>query len=67
MAARRGRGGKRPGAGRPLSKPEERQRNRVTMNLTDAEYQALLDAADGEIPGTFAREVLARFLARRRK
>lgn len=67
MGARKGRGGKRTGAGRKLSKPEERQRNRVTMNLTDAEYGTLIEAADGKIPGTFARDVLVRILARRRK
>lgn len=68
MRARRtGRGGPRAGAGRPPAPVEERQRNRVTVNLTDAEHAALLEVAGEQLPAAFAREVLVRFLRRRRR
>ena len=67
MSAKRGRGGVRPGSGRKPLPPEEKQRNRIMLSLTDAEYHALLDAAEDEPPSAFARRVLARYLARRRK
>ena len=62
-----GRGGPRAGAGRKPIPPGERQRNRVTVNLTDHEYDELRQAAKDEAPGAFARRVLVRYLARRRK
>jgi hypothetical protein len=39
----------------------------VTATLTDAEYAGLVRAAKGQPLGAVAREVLLRFLARRRK
>jgi hypothetical protein len=38
---RKGRGGRRPGAGRPPAAPEERRGNRVTVWLTNADKGAL--------------------------
>ena len=69
MAAKRknGRGGARPGSG-PKPKPTaERRRNRVVVNLTDEEYDALAKAAGSEQLSTFIRRALARFITRRRK
>ena len=67
MARRQGRGGVRPGSGRKPLPPEEKQRNRIMLNLTDAEYAQLLEAAGEEPASSFARRVLLRYLARRRK
>ena len=60
MASRRV-GGVRPGAGRKPLPPDEKQRNRIMVSLTDAEYQALLEATGDEPVGAFARKVLLRF------
>jgi len=57
----------RPGAGRKPKPPSEKQRNRVVVMLTDAELRALEDAAEDGALGTYARRVLIRHLARRRK
>ena len=65
MAVKGRRGGPRPGSGRKPIPIAERQRNRVTVNLTDAEYQALIDRAGVESPSTFARRELVRLLGRR--
>ena len=65
VAAKGRRGGPQPGAGRKPLPPEERFRNRVTLNFDDAQYQALLDAAGAESPSIFARRELVRLLARR--
>lgn len=55
------------GAGRKPLPREERRRNRVVLNLTDAELSAL-EAAAGDVPAAlFAREVVAKYLARRRR
>lgn len=69
MAARkRGKvGGMRPGAGRKPKPREEKQGRDVSMALTEAEYEALRRAADGEPLGTFARRIVLRSLARRWK
>ena len=60
------RGGLREGAGRKPRPPELHRRNRLMLNLTDAEYDRLLAAAKGRPPATFAREIVLRDLARRR-
>ena len=57
--------GPRPRPGRKPKLPEERRRNRIMLNLTDAEYRALLDAAGSEAPSEYARNVLFRHLRRR--
>jgi len=61
-------GGARPGSGRKPRPPEEHRRNRLalTLNLTDAELDALTKAAKGGALAAFARKVLQRYLARRR-
>ena len=64
---RKGVGGMRPGAGRKRKPPEEKQRNRVMLNLTDNEYKQLADLAGDEPLSAFARRVVLRYLARRRK
>lgn len=53
--------------GRPPVAPEERHRNRVTINLTDREYEELTQAAEDEAVGTLLRRIVLRYLARRRK
>lgn len=65
MVARKKRTGPQPIMGRPSLPPEERHRNRVVLNLDDAEYQVLVDAAGDTPPSTFARRELVRLLARR--
>ena len=64
---RNGRGGARPGSG-PKPKPaEEKRRNRIVVNLTDAELDELMNALGHEQVSTFVRRVLFRSLARRKK
>jgi len=66
---RTGRGGPRPGAGRPRSADSgEIRRNRLTVLLTDSEIAQLEALAkERRLPvGTVAYEVLARSLARRK-
>jgi hypothetical protein len=46
---------------------EEHRRNRVMINLTDAELTALREAAGTEKHTSFARRILLQYLARRRK
>jgi len=69
MAAvkRTGRGGPRPGSGRPRRPVAEVRRNRVVVMLTDAELATLHRLADEKgLPfGTVAYEIVARALARR--
>ena len=68
MAAksRNGRGGARPGSG-PKPRPAALlKRNRLMLNLTDHEYAALRKAAGKESPSQFAREVLVRYLRRKK-
>ena len=67
MAAQSGRGGLRPGAGRKPKRSDAKQRNRVVVLLTDKELRKLEQGASEEPLGTFARSVLLRSLARRRK
>ena len=57
----------REGAGRKPRPVEEKQRNRLMVSLTDSEYAELENAAGNEPLGTFARRVLKRYLARRKK
>jgi hypothetical protein len=52
---------------RPGPKPkraEEKRRNRVMLNLTDAELARLERAAKGKPISSLAREVVIRYLAR---
>jgi hypothetical protein len=62
-----GRGGPRPGAGRPRRPSEEIQRNRVVVLLADAEFEKLERWADERrlALGTLAREIIERALRRR--
>jgi len=64
----RGRGGARPGAGRPKGPPEAVRRNRVVVMLTDGELEKLHRvAAQKSLPlGSMAYELVARGLGRRR-
>ena len=62
MAKQRQEPRRRPG--RKPKRPEERRRNRIMLNLTDDEYQALLDAVGDEAPSDYARVVLIRHLQR---
>ena len=57
----------RPGAGRKPKPRAEKQGRLVGLALTEAEYAALREAAAGEALGTFARRIVLRALARRRK
>jgi hypothetical protein len=58
---------RQPTIGRPPGRPEDRRRNRVMLNLTDSEHAQLEKAADGGPVSDFAREIILRHLARRRK
>ena len=52
----------------PKPKPEsETRRNRLMLNLTDTEMKQLRVAAGDEPPVAFARRIILRYLARRRK
>lgn len=64
---RKGRGGPRPGAGRPRGPSGEVRRNRVVVTLTDSELAKLERwAEERELPlGTVAYEIVGRALARR--
>jgi hypothetical protein len=67
-AQRKGKvGGMRPGAGRKPKPRETKQGRLVGIALTEAEYAALRQAADGEPLGTYTRRLVLRSLARRRK
>jgi len=59
-------GGARPGAGPKPKPPEERRRNRLVLNLKDRELEAIERAARGQPAADFAREIVLRYLARRR-
>ncbi len=59
-----GKGGARPGAGRKPKPLAEKRRNRVVLNLTDAEHRALRRAAGALLPATYARRVIGRHLGR---
>jgi hypothetical protein len=64
---RKGRGGARPGAGRPRGPSGEIRRNRVVALLADAEFKKLERwANERALPlGALAREILERALRRR--
>jgi hypothetical protein len=62
---KRGRGGPRPGAGRPSKPTDERQSERVLVSLTPEEKRALAAAAGEEPLGSYVRQLLVRHLARR--
>jgi len=68
MAARKrgAMGGWRPGAGRKPKPREERRRNRIVLNLTDLELEAVERVIGGRSVADFARELLLRHVARRR-
>ena len=58
------------GARRPGPKPKlksEKQRQRIMLTLTDEERRELEEAAGRQPLGTFVRELVLRYLARRRK
>jgi hypothetical protein len=57
----------RPGAGRKPKPVDEKQSRDVSIALTEAEYEALRQAADGMPLGTFTRRIVLRSLAQRRK
>ena len=61
-----GRGGRRPGAGRKPLSVTERQRNRIMLSFTDAEYEKLEAAAEDQPVAAYARSIVLRSLARRR-
>lgn len=64
--AKNGRGGARPGSGPKPLRPEDRRRNRIVVNLTDAELDQVERAAKGEHLGSFARKILLRSASRRK-
>jgi len=68
MAARKkgAMGGWRPGAGRKPKPREERRRNRVVMNLSDLELEAIERVIGGRSVADFARDLMLRYVARRR-
>lgn len=66
MAAKRGRGGARPGSGRKPKPPHEKQRNRLIVLLTDDEMQEIKRVAGHEPLGSFARRALLRLVKRRK-
>jgi hypothetical protein len=53
--------------GRPPKRPEERQSHTLAVRLTEDEYEELKEAAEEKPLGAFIRDVLRRYLARRRK
>lgn len=63
-----GRGGPRPGAGRPRGPGHKVRHNRVTLLLTDDEIAKLQRwAEERDLPlGTVAYEIVGRALARRK-
>jgi len=64
---KRGRGGARPGSG-PKPKPVEvHRRNRMMLNFNDEELAQLAEAAGGKSVSAFARSIVLRYLARRRR
>ena len=64
---RNGRGGARVGSG-PKPKPMSKlMRNRVTLGFTDQEWVVLRKAAGNQRPAEFARGIILRHLARRKK
>lgn len=63
----KGRGGPRVGAGRKPKPAHEKKRHAVTVNLTEAEHSELRSAAAREPLGAYARRLILRHLARRRK
>jgi hypothetical protein len=68
IVKRKGRGGPRPGSGRPKGPATEVRRNRVVIMLTDGELAKLNDlASDKDLPlSTTAYEIVGRALARRK-
>lgn len=64
-ARKRGRGGTRSRGGRQPLPLDAKQRNRVTVHLTDAEYEALCKRAGDEPLGSAARRLLLRALGRK--
>jgi hypothetical protein len=62
-----GRGGPRAGSGRKPLPLAKKRKQRLMINLTDAEYRDLVRAAGDEPPSAFVRSVLLRYLARRRR
>jgi len=59
-------GGTRPGSGPKPKPPQERRRNRLVVNLTDAELEFLMAATEGKTLSDFVRGILLRSLRRRR-
>lgn len=63
----KGRGGPRPGSGRPPLPPSEKRGERVTVNLTQGERRELERAAGSEPLADVIRRVLLRWARRRRR
>lgn len=61
------RGGPRSGAGRKPIPAPERRRNRLNIQLTDDELEQLEELAARESPALYARQVLLRHLAAKRR
>jgi len=62
MAMRKkGRGGAREGAGRKPLPPQQKQRNRIMVSFTDAELDAITNAARGQPVATFLHDLAVRF------
>jgi len=57
----------RSGRGRKPIPLKERRRNRVLLNLTDAEFKWLEHTADGRPVSEVAREIVLRYRDRRRR
>ena len=61
---KRGRGGRRPGAGRPPKPTDEKQSERILVSLTPEEKRVLEEAAGEEPLGSYLRRLLVRHLVR---
>ena len=60
-------GGARPGSGPKLKPVGETRRNRLMLNFTDGEFEALERAAGDQRISEYLREIALRRLARRRE
>ncbi len=60
-------GGARPRSGPKLKPIGETHRNRVMLNFTDKEFEALARAAGDQRISAYLREIVLRRLERRRK
>ncbi len=60
-------GGARPGSGAKLKPVGETRRNRVMLNFTDRQFEALGRAAGDQRVSAYLREIALRRLEQRRK